>query len=509
MGAGGIEMIDAASANTGAPPVVWIGRADAAAWAPGQDFDGSGASTGDADVAVGADGWMYALNLAYSPSPPQQPANPTVFVYRSRDGRTWQGPATFPAPHGLDQPDRPWLVVDPSVPADVDVASSEGGGNIVMWRSGDHGASFAGPVAVTGGGNGQAALALSSRPLVQPGDHLHIDMLYETVGAAGVAAVAGAGTPVGEFPMSQLWMATSTDGGGTWSNREVLDTAAATDPAIQGGSLAHLLVASALDAAGHLYAAVSVRAPGATQTHIFLSHSLDGGTTWSAPARVDGTNGGSNVMPALGVAGDGTAYLSWYASASSDYRDSAARWVEMAASTADPLDAQPSFRHWQVSGPAPVHIGGVDTAGTVGSDLGDDWGLRDFQSLAVDACHRPHLVWAVDAGHPATQTAVLLIPCHASSLGSTPTAGASATAHAAAAALPDTASASSRSGGMAAAVALLGGTSAAARRRRRRAQPASADHIPAMLRSGRRGPKRGARTPPATSMRTTRPRCPR
>src|SRR5437660_1451531 len=113
-GSGGLVLADAASANTGAPPTFWLSRDDGSTWSSGADFDPSGASTGDADAAIGSDGYLYALNLGYNPNPPGQPSNPTVLVYRSRDGRTWSGPASFPPPHGQDQPDRPWLVVNPT-----------------------------------------------------------------------------------------------------------------------------------------------------------------------------------------------------------------------------------------------------------------------------------------------------------------------------------------------------------------------------------------------------------
>ncbi|MGH2884599.1 MAG: hypothetical protein ACRDPA_18180, partial [Solirubrobacteraceae bacterium] len=102
----GVMILDAASANTGAPPTFWLSRDGGRSWATGRDVDPTGASTGDADAAIGPDGYMYALNLGYNPNPPGQPANPTVLVFRSRNGRTWQGPAAFPAPHGADQPDR-------------------------------------------------------------------------------------------------------------------------------------------------------------------------------------------------------------------------------------------------------------------------------------------------------------------------------------------------------------------------------------------------------------------
>src|SRR5207245_2878766 len=56
IGVGGVALVDAASANTSAPPTFWVSHDGGDTWGPGQDFDPSGASTGDADVAIGGDG---------------------------------------------------------------------------------------------------------------------------------------------------------------------------------------------------------------------------------------------------------------------------------------------------------------------------------------------------------------------------------------------------------------------------------------------------------------------
>jgi hypothetical protein len=405
----GSLIVDAASANTGAPPTFWLSRNGGRSWATGRDFDPTGASTGDADAAVGRDGFMYALNLGYNPNPPGKPANPTVLVFRSADGGRWRGPATFPAPHGADQPDRPWLVVDPTHPAQVDVANSEGGGDIVMWRSTDHGAQFSGPYPVTGGANTEAALALSSRPLFDPTNPRRIFMLYETAGGAGVPAGESAASNPYEFPLRQLWLATSTDSGLTWSDRLVLDTATRTG-ALHDATLGHLLVASAIDRAGRLYAALSVRRNQGMATAIYLLHSSNHGARWSNPAKIDARTR-SNVMPALAVNGHGVAYVSWYGSRATDWRSAHALWVEMFARVARPLASHPRVTVSRVSGPAPVHVGGIDTAGAVGSDLGANWALRDFQSIAVGPCGQPHVVWADDYHRRSTQTAYPAPPC--------------------------------------------------------------------------------------------------
>src|SRR5436305_7320331 len=133
-------------------------------------------------------------------------------------------------------------------------------------------------------------------------------------------------------------------------------------------------------------------------------HSTNHGLTWSAldkrPAPTP-----SNVMPAVAVTRAGVVYLSWYGSYNRDFRSSHAAWREMFAETSDPLAAHPRFIVGLVTGARPVHVGGIDTAGTVGADSGANWGLRDFQSIAADACGRPHLAWANDNGTKTTQTA--------------------------------------------------------------------------------------------------------
>jgi hypothetical protein len=138
------------------------------------------------------------------------------------------------------------------------VLNSEVGGNVVIWRSRDHGAHFAGPYPVSGGINSQAGLSLSSRPLFDPTTAGRLFMLYETATPSGGLTSLSAGAPVYEFPLTQLWLASSTDAGLTWSNRLVLGTQALPGP-LQNATLGHLLVASAIDATGTLYAAFSAR----------------------------------------------------------------------------------------------------------------------------------------------------------------------------------------------------------------------------------------------------------
>jgi hypothetical protein len=85
--------------------------------------------------------------------------------------------------------------------------------------------------------------------------------------------------------------------------------------------------------------------------------------------------------------------------------------VEMFARVLRPLSAHPQVTVTCVGGPKPVHVGGIDTAGTAGSDLGANWALRDFQSIAIGRCGQPRLVWADDYHQRATLTATPTSAC--------------------------------------------------------------------------------------------------
>jgi hypothetical protein len=392
-------VVNAARANDGYP-TWWVSRDGGDHWGPGRDFDASGAMTGDADAAVGADGRLYVLNLAFK-QPPDQPTNPTILVYSSADWRSWSDPAAFPAPHGADQPDRPWLFTDPDHASRVYVTNSEGAGDVVLWTSSDHARSFSGPTLVTGPDHA-ASIELTSRPLFDPRDHERIYMLYAASSWAD-AAVPGPAAPLRDFPLTQLWLATSEDRGRSWSNNLVLDITSAFGPAGRGGSIAHVLPALAADTAGTLYAAFSLRLAGSTETHVYVMHSADGGASWSDPAPIGVEEPGrSNVMPALAAGAPGRLDVSWYGSPSRDFTDPGARWVEMFAQSLNALATSPTFATSQVSGV--THVGSIDSSGNPGSSQ-YDWGLRDFQSLAVDTCGMAHVAWTNDVGHGATLTA--------------------------------------------------------------------------------------------------------
>ena len=389
-GPGGLLVANACTANANLPSTFWRSRDGGFHWSTGFPIGSSAIGCGDSDVALGPDGYEYALTLGTG-----------VDVYRSQDGRHWSGPASMPPPHGADQPDRPWLAVDPQRPAVVYLFNSEIGGNIVEWTSTDHAATFSGPVPVTGGINSEAALTLGSRPLVDPRRPGHLMLFFETASFAGLANAIEAREP-DEFPLSQLWEATSTDGGQHWTSQLVLDVG--TTFGATTGTLGHLLPATAIDEHGTPYVAISVRLDRQSATHVYLTHALGGGK-WAAPVRVDrGT--GSNVMPALAVSPSGAAYLSWYASRSPDCAGASTRWEELVATAAPASAGVPRWSVTRLSGTDPVHVGPIENMGAVGFDLRENWALRDFQSITLDSGGLPHVAWAADFRTPRTYVAM-------------------------------------------------------------------------------------------------------
>jgi hypothetical protein len=388
-----VLVANACTANAGGPSTYWLSHDNGRNWSTGFPVGSSAIGCGDSDAVVGSDGWVYALTLGTG-----------VSVYASRDAREWRE-ATFPPPHGTDQPDRPWLVTLPHHPATVLMLNSEVGGNVVAWRSTDHAKSFTGPITVTGGVNGAAALMLGSRPLVDPRDDNALHMFYETVGAAGLRQPVGESGP-SQFPLSQLWEATSADGGKSWTNTEVLDVTTAFG--VDSGSIGHLLPATAIDRNGTVYVVLSARLGDSSATHLWLIHSAPAG--WTKPVRID-HGVPSNVFPAIAVSRPGHLFVSWYASDAADFNADDARWFESFASTRNALSAHPSFAQRRLGGATPAHVGPVDNMGNVGSNLGQNWGLRDFQSLIVDRCGHPHVTWANDYKGARTFTATTTPHC--------------------------------------------------------------------------------------------------
>src|SRR4051794_29736981 len=80
VGPHGELVANACTANAGGPSTYWRSKDNGVTWSTGFPVGTSAIGCGDSDAVVGSDGYHYALTLGTG-----------VSVYRSRDGRHWQG----------------------------------------------------------------------------------------------------------------------------------------------------------------------------------------------------------------------------------------------------------------------------------------------------------------------------------------------------------------------------------------------------------------------------------
>jgi hypothetical protein len=237
----------------------------------------------DADVTVTFDqaGHGYVSGVVTSSA---AGGGGTAYVWRTDDGGRHFGPAVT-AMRG--RVDHPGLAADPA-PGSADlylagIAFQGPAGELRLTRSTDSGLRF-GP-------------ARSIDPSGSPYDRLTV----VAAGPGGIVAVMYYAEPPGGSVTVDV--ATSTDHGATFAAPVRLGTV--RWPAPVPGVNARSGPALAIDPhTGDIYASVTTYAPatGASQVEVFTSR--DHGRSWSAPAVVASTAGGTYVQPQLAV-GDG------------------------------------------------------------------------------------------------------------------------------------------------------------------------------------------------------------
>ena len=133
----------------------------------------------------------------------------------------------------------------------------------------------------------------------------------------------GGGDISGHF--NRIVVARSRDGGATWRDTLVYQGGSGEDDANMWPGLA-------IDAAGRLYAAWSDR------RRVLLASSTDGGTTWSTARRVGTSTAigaRANVLPSITAGAAGHVALAWYGADTWDSLSPHARWRIYAATSSD------------------------------------------------------------------------------------------------------------------------------------------------------------------------------
>jgi hypothetical protein len=167
-----------------------------------------------------------------------------------------------------------------------------------------------------------------------------------------------------------VWMAVSTDGGKTFTDRVVYTN---PDPTVSYG---HQFVNVSLDKAGNLYSVFS------DNHNIYYSYSTTHGTTWSAPVKVNTSPAQTAIFPWSVANNAGHLDIVWYGTSYYDgtnppdtYPTSAAWYVYLAQSM-NATSARATFT--QVQATPIIHSGGVCEGGvtcTGNRDLYDDFGV--------------------------------------------------------------------------------------------------------------------------------------
>jgi hypothetical protein len=258
----------------------------------------------DASVAIARDGTVFYSYLAESPSYCSDGPGAILLAHSIDHGASFRGPVVVDS-NPAD--DRPTLTVESITgkPSHLFLAwtrSYQDRNEIWFARSLDGGATFGPPNMVYS----SPSANFGAQPVVGPAGHVYVFWL----GHPNVAPAA-----VGP---AQVLLAASQDDGARFSPVRGAGKSFTTLPQLgQPGSLRDLTTMSAAaDSSGALYVAYATvrdrHANGSVDADIWLTRSLDHGTTWSAPERVNDVQRGDRFMPALSVLGDGTVGVAFY-----------------------------------------------------------------------------------------------------------------------------------------------------------------------------------------------------
>ncbi|MCU1450017.1 MAG: exo-alpha-sialidase, partial [Acidimicrobiales bacterium] len=327
---------------------------------------------GDSDVEVGLDHTTYVADLE---------AVATDLCLSKDGGKTFTSPSLIgPTPCGPvtgnqsgPETDREWITRGTKGELYLTYHDFAGGLPIIM-RSTDNGKTFlpCGSVLDPGGAAGSnyspVAGTLVPKPVVGKDGSVYVE----------VSQPDQVSPPIGAN-LNHLFMTVGKGGcNGVFANHVIY-----TDP---GASFGKIFDNQGIDGGGVLYVVAAGKTKaGQTTTNLWLFTSHDGGTTWSAPVRVNTPNLKANVMPAIaGGLGKDQVVLGWFGTTSSgDPNDQTAQWRYYAATS---FDGGRTFTQTTVT-PDVVHYGDICTQGIFCGLVPGQPGnrnLADFSSAAVD-----------------------------------------------------------------------------------------------------------------------------
>jgi hypothetical protein len=300
----------------------YLGQPDGAQAAAALGLRGVGLGGGDEDIAIGSSGVVNVTSL-WLGSATESVSN--------TGGATWtENPLATDVPGD----DRQWIASDgPNIVyltyKQLGAALS-GTESILALKSTDAGLTFT-----------QVGVVTTPESGVQPGDQGNITV--DPNNHAVYTVFIGSNS-------NEVYLAKSVDGGQTWVLKLVFQDHA-------GANLANVFPNVAVDSASNVYVAYS------DGTNIHLTVSRDGGTTFSAPVRVNnGATSKTALAPWIVAGSAGKVNITWWGTSSSSNMDLNAQWQVFMAQSLNALNSVPTFS--QAAATPVMHVGAICVNGT-------------------------------------------------------------------------------------------------------------------------------------------------
>ena len=295
-------------------------------------------STGDTWLTIGPDGTVYAVNLVE-----EQGFGNDVYVSRDRGktwtNTTLPSGNRVPYLINVDS-DRQWITADPKIPGTVYFESHDAGDQLVwVYRSQDYGRTWLPMSSISlldllGRSSIETVATNTTTPIIfGPDGTMYFTIAFtDLVRAATIAQLPT--NP--DFFVTKILIVSSPDRGATWQSHVAYDSHGAD-------YVDHGFTPLTYDRAGNLYLAWSERPVDGVITRMRLATSTDGGRTWSKAVAVGTQTGSNVFPAVAAKGDPGRVDVAWLTSPTKDFNNPNATWRVVMAQSTNALSPEPTF----------------------------------------------------------------------------------------------------------------------------------------------------------------------